>query len=45
MTEELGSGKYRVEGLKFSMPGWWVVTFHVATGDHRESASFNLYLR
>jgi hypothetical protein len=45
VTEELGGGKYRVEGLKFSMPGWWVVTFHVAAGDSRESASFNLYLR
>jgi len=45
VTEDLGGGKYRVEGMKFSMPGWWVVTFHVAAGDRRESASFNLYLR
>jgi len=45
VTEELGEGRYRVEGVKFSMPGWWVVTFHVSVGDKRESASFNLYLR
>ena len=45
VTKELGEGKYRVEGMKFSMPGWWVVTFHVAVGDARESATFNLYLR
>ncbi len=45
VTEELGEGRYLVEGVKFSMPGWWVVTFHVFAGDKRESASFNLYLR
>jgi hypothetical protein len=45
VTEEVGGGKYRVEGMKFSMPGWWVVTFHIAAGERRESASFNLYLR
>jgi hypothetical protein len=45
VTEELGAGRYRVEGLKFSMPGWWVVTFHVVAGEKRDSTSFNLFLR
>ena len=27
VTEYLGDGKYLVEGLKFSMPGWWVGQF------------------
>jgi len=40
MTE----GQYLVEGLKFSMPGWWVVTFHVTVGDMADHVSFNLLL-
>ena len=41
MTE----GKYLVEGLKFSMPGWWVVTFHIKAGDMMDQVSFNLLLK
>lgn len=36
------AGLYRVEGLKFSMPGWWVVTFHITAGDTSDQVSFNL---
>ncbi len=42
MTEELGGGRYRVEGIRFSMPGWWVLTFHVSAGGKVDNASFNL---
>lgn len=35
-------GTYRVEGMKFNMPGLWIVTFHVKAGDVRDSASFVL---
>ena len=38
-------GKYLVEGLKFSMPGWWVVTFYIQAGDMTDHVSFNLLLR
>jgi hypothetical protein len=38
-------GQYLVEGLKFSMPGWWVVTFHVTAGDMADPVSFNLLLQ
>jgi len=45
----LGDGDYRVEGMKFQMPGWWTVTVTVtdtvggvAQGD---SATFNLVLQ
>jgi len=36
-------GQYLIEGLKFSMPGWWVVTFHIAAGDMNDHVSFNLF--
>lgn len=39
------AGKYLVEGLKFSMPGWWVVTFHIMAGDMMDQVSFNLLLK
>src|SRR5687767_10612606 len=40
VTGELGEGKFAIEGMKFNMPGWWVVNVHV--GD--ETATFNLTL-
>lgn len=38
-------GQYLVEGLKFSMPGWWVVTFHITAGDMMDHVSFNLLVQ
>lgn len=38
-------GLYLVEGVKFSMPGWWVVTFHITAGDMMDHVSFNLLLK
>lgn len=40
VTRDLGGGKFEVEGMKFNMPGWWVVNVHV--GD--DTATFNLSL-
>ena len=49
----VGGGDYRVEGLKFQMPGWWTVTVTVtvtsaaregAEGAGQDSATFNLLL-
>jgi hypothetical protein len=40
VTRDLGDGRFAVEGIKFNMPGWWVVNVHV--GD--ETATFNLTL-
>ena len=37
-------GQYHVEGLKFSMNGWWVVTFRITAGGITDQASFNLVL-
>lgn len=44
VTAEISPGVYRVEGMKFSMPGWWVVTFHIKSGDDADRATFNLKL-
>jgi hypothetical protein len=37
-----GPGTYRVDGMKFSMPGWWVITFNIKAGDMQDSVSFNI---
>jgi hypothetical protein len=44
ITDEVEPGVYLVEGMKFSMPGWWEVTFHVKAGDHEDRVTFNLDL-
>lgn len=44
VTEDLGNGRYAVEGMKFNMPGWWVVNVHVKTPEGEDTATFNLNL-
>ncbi|MEJ2695837.1 MAG: FixH family protein [Candidatus Sulfobium sp.] len=44
VTQELGNGRYLVGGMKFSMPGWWVVSFHIQTKDKEDTVTFNLLL-
>lgn len=45
LVEELEGGRYVIDGIRFSMPGWWVMTFHVTAGGSMDNASFNLLLR
>ncbi|MDA8432773.1 MAG: FixH family protein [Nitrospiraceae bacterium] len=45
VTQELGGGKYLVGGMKFSMPGWWVVNFHIRAKDKEDTVTFNLLLK
>lgn len=40
----LGAGDYRVEGMKFQMPGWWTVTVTVEANGQPDQAVFNLLL-
>ncbi|MGO9612953.1 MAG: FixH family protein, partial [Dissulfurispiraceae bacterium] len=40
-----GDGHYIVQGLKFSMPGWWVITFKVKTQDAEDTITFNLVVQ
>lgn len=44
VTRALGGGDHLVEGMKFNMGGWWVVTFHVGAAAGRDSVTFNLKL-
>lgn len=44
VTRSLSNGDYLVEGMKFQMPGWWVVQFTVAFPEGAETVSFNLSL-
>jgi hypothetical protein len=44
VTRSLGAGDHLVEGMKFNMGGWWVVTFRVSAPQGRDSVVFNLNL-
>jgi len=35
-------GFYRIDGMKFTMPGWWVVTISIMINGVHDSVSFNL---
>jgi hypothetical protein len=45
VTKNYGDGTYLVEGMKFSMPGWWVVTLNINAGGKTDSVTFNLQLQ
>jgi hypothetical protein len=42
VSKDSGPGAYRVDGMKFSMPGWWVITFNIKAGEMQDSVSFNV---
>lgn len=44
VTQNLGGGDYLVEGIKFQMPGWWIVSFSVNSGGQSDIVTFNLVL-
>lgn len=35
-------GLYRVDGMKFTMPGWWIITISVMADGTHDNVSFNL---
>ncbi len=45
VTENLGDGNYRVEGMKFQMPGWWTITFTIESAGQEDAVTFNLDLQ
>lgn len=45
VTQDFGGGEYLVEGMKFSMPGWWSLKFIIRTQDTEERVMFNLILK
>jgi hypothetical protein len=44
VTENLGGGEYRMEGVKFQMLGWWEVKFHISANGRSDDVTFNLIL-
>jgi len=45
VRRNMGGGVYEVEGMKFQMPGWWVVTHTISSGGATDKALFNLMLK
>lgn len=43
-TAYLGDGRYRIEGMKFSMIGWWQLKFGITAPAGVDEATFNLVL-
>jgi hypothetical protein len=44
ITEEIGGGEYLLEGVKFSMAGWWELKLDITAGGQSESVTFNIVL-
>lgn len=44
VTRALGGGMYEIEGLRFSMGGWWQVTLVIDSPAGVDSVTFNLSL-
>ncbi len=44
ITKHLGQGKHLIEGMKFNMPGWWILTLSIDGAGGADSATFNLAL-
>jgi len=44
VTQELGDGDYRLDGMRFHMSGYWEITVTVATGDSESVVVIPLHL-
>lgn len=42
ITDDLGDGDYLLEGVKFSMAGWWELKLNIEDGDLSDQVTFNL---
>ena len=42
VTRELAPGVYALEGMKFSMTGWWDMRLAIQAGDASDTAVFNV---
>jgi hypothetical protein len=45
VTRSIGPGIYLIEGVKFSMAGWWEFVFEIHAGEIADRARFNLVIR
>ncbi len=44
VTADLGGGRYRIEGVRFNMGGWWVFRLAIEAGGKSDVVEFNLVL-
>ncbi|WP_342117784.1 FixH family protein [Pseudoduganella sp. OTU4001] len=44
VTRELGDGRYLLEGVKFSMSGWWELKLKIDAAPGPDKVTFNLVL-
>ncbi|HAM53584.1 MAG TPA: hypothetical protein DCP92_23915 [Nitrospiraceae bacterium] len=45
VVKGMEDGDYVLQGLKFSMPGWWVITLRIKAQDMDDTVTFNLLLQ
>jgi hypothetical protein len=41
---EASGGDYLLEGVKFSMAGWWELKLDITAGDQSDTVTFNVVL-
>jgi len=44
VTQQIAPGVYRVDGVKFQMPGWWIIEFNIDADDISDTVKFDLLL-
>jgi len=44
VTAELGDGRYRLDGMKFSMTGWWEMKVKIEAAPGKDQVTFNTVL-
>lgn len=44
VTASLGEGRYRIEGVRFNMSGWWEFKLHIKAAVGEDDVIFNLSL-
>ncbi len=44
MTEALGEGRYKIEGVRFNMRGWWEFKLAITAAGIRDNITFNLVM-
>ena len=44
VTQDLGEGRYLVEGMKFNMPGWWELDLGIEGSAGADTVTFNIVL-
>lgn len=44
VTENLGNGDYKLEGVKFNMAGWWEIRLDISADGQSDSVTFNIIL-